>query len=187
MAIASPSVVAAAVVGIIAFVVLHDGWRVMQGRSQVSRLGRLPGGGFAWQTDSSRELVRNSSQLMTLGVMMALPWLLSARSGTPIWWLALFDLLLGLHCVWLVLPKRYAITRTHLFVDGFEHSWDSLRWVGWKGGGRILLQRRGWWLFAPLPLGGHSDDLIEAAARIEALFEGGWTEFCTELGLDESE
>ena len=187
MALASPSVIAAAVVALVAFVVLYDGWRVTQGRSQVGRLGRLSGGGFAWQADAGRELVRNGSQLVTLGVMMALPWILFERSGTPIWWLLLFDGLLALHCVWLVLPKRYAITRTHLFVDGFEHSWKSLRWAGWKGGERIVLQRRGWWLFAPLPLGGHPDDLVEVAARLEALFDGDWDEFCAELGLDEAE
>ncbi|PXF22674.1 MAG: hypothetical protein CXX71_03355, partial [Methanobacteriota archaeon] len=91
MALASPSVIAAAVVALVAFVVLYDGWRVTQGRSQVGRLGRLSGGGFAWQADAGRELVRNGSQLVTLGVMMALPWILFERSGTPIWWLLLFD------------------------------------------------------------------------------------------------
>ena len=179
--------IAAAVVGLVAFIVLYDGWRVMQGRSRVDRLGRLSGGGFAWQTDAGRELVRNGSQLATLGVMMALPWMLSERSETPIWWLLLFDGLLALHCVWLVLPKRYAITRTHLFVDGFEHAWESLRWGGWEGGSRIVLQRRGWWLFAPLPLGGQPDDLVEVAARLEALFDDDWDGFCAELGLDEAE
>ena len=106
MALASPSVIAAAVVALVAFVVLYDGWRVTQGRSQVGRLGRLSGGGFAWQADAGRELIRNGSQLVTLGVMMALPWILFERSGTPIWWLLLFDGLLALHCIWLVLPKR---------------------------------------------------------------------------------
>ena len=187
MSLSSPSMIAAAVVGLVAFIVLYDGWRVMQGRSRVGRLGRLSGGGFAWQTDAGRELVRNGSQLATLGVMMALPWMLSERSETPIWWLLLFDGLLALHCVWLVLPKRYAITRTHLFVDGFEHAWESLRWGGWEGGSRIVLQRRGWWLFAPLPLGGQPDDLVEVAARLEALFDDDWDEFCAELGLDEAE
>tara|TARA_B100001013_G_scaffold209434_1_gene127265 strand:- start:53 stop:646 length:594 start_codon:yes stop_codon:yes gene_type:complete len=187
MSLSSPSMIAAAVVGLVAFIVLYDGWRVMQGRSRVDRLGRLSGGGFAWQTDAGRELVRNGSQLATLGVMMALPWMLSERSETPIWWLLLFDGLLALHCVWLVLPKRYAITRTHLFVDGFEHAWESLRWGGWEGGSRIVLQRRGWWLFAPLPLGGQPDDLVEVAARLEALFDDDWDEFCAELGLDEAE
>ena len=187
MSLSSPSMTAAAVVGLVAFIVLYDGWRVMQGRSRVDRLGQLSGGGFAWQTDAGRELVRNGSQLATLGVMMALPWMLSERSGTPMWWLLLFDGLLALHCVWLVLPKRYAITRTHLFVDGFEHAWESLRWGGWEGGSRIVLQRRGWWLFAPLQLGGQPDDLVEVAARLEALFDDDWDGFCTELGLDDAE
>ena len=50
---------------------------------------------------------------------------------------------------------------------------------------RIVLQRNGWWLFAPLPLGGSPDDLEQAALRIEAAVTNRWGEII-EL-LDEEE
>jgi len=112
--------------------------------------------------------------------MMALPWPFVEISSTPIYSVIVFDILLGLHCVWLMLPKRYAISKTHLFADGFQYSWDMLRWVNWDGGNRIVLQRKGWWIFAPMPLGGSLTDLEQVSARIEALQGDEWHLFVSD-------
>ncbi len=173
----SPEAVSVAVVGLVGAIVLYDGYRLRRMRAEVVTLGELGNGGWAWESNSEREVFRNGTSLLTLGIMMVLPWMLAESSGTPEFLVILFDLLLGLHCVWLMLPKRYAVTKTHLFADGFQYPFDALRWKGWSGGNRIVLQRKGWWLFAPLPLGGALSDLEQAAARIEALQSGEWQLF----------
>ena len=47
-------------------------------------------------------------------------------SNTPIIYVLLWDLLLGLHIISLLVPKRYAITSTHLFADGQRYEWGRL-------------------------------------------------------------
>ena len=37
-----------------------------------------------------------------------------------------------------------------------------------------MLQRKGWWRLAPLPLGGSEEDLAAAALRIDAILIGEW-------------
>ena len=187
MPVATNDEVAMAVLLLVSIVVFYDGWRLIRSRVLVPKFGNLPEGGWAWTSDSGRELVRNGPNLVALAAMMVLPWMLAERSGTEEEFVLLFDMLLLLHCVWLIIPKRYAITSTHLFVDGMQYSHAGLRYTGWKGGTRVVLQRRGWWIFAPLPLGGVIDDLVEVAARLQALSEGGWVEFETEGGAEESE
>ena len=112
--------------------------------------------------------------------MIGLPWPFIEVSGTPRSAVIVYSILLSLHSFWLILPKRYAITKTHLFADGFEYPWDGLRWNGWGGGNRIVLHRRGWWIFAPLPVGGNIHDLEQVAARIEALESDEWHLFVHE-------
>jgi hypothetical protein len=124
--------------------------------------------------------MRNGTSLVTLGVMMALPWPFLESSGTPLISVIIYDVLLGMHCIWMMLPKRYAVSKTHLFADGFQHAWESLRWDGWNGGNRIVLQRKGWWVFAPLPIGGALADLEQVAARIEALQTDEWHLFISD-------
>ena len=182
MALASSETVAAAIVVLVAAVVLYDGHRLRQMQAEVPLLGNLTGGGWAWESNTNREVIRNGSSLLTISIMIALPWVFAESSGTPMTAVIAFDVLLGLHCIWLMLPKRYAVTSTHLFVDGFQHPWDSLRWTGWDGGNRLVLQRKGWWLFAPLPLGGDLRDLEQVAARIEALQSDEWHLFSTSEG-----
>ena len=176
----SSAAVSTAVVALVAAVVLYDGYRLRRMRAEVPMLGELRNGGWAWESDSEYEVIRNGTSLLTLGIMMALPWLLAESSETPTSAVLVFDLLLGLHCLWLMVPKRYAVTQTHLFADGFQYSWDGLRSTGWSGGSRLVLQRKGWWLFAPLPVGGALSDLEQASARIEALQSGEWALFVTD-------
>ncbi len=152
-------------------------------RVDIPLLGALPSGGYAWESDSTEEVLRNTPNLLTLAVMMALPWPFAQVSETPIITILLFDGLLSLHAIWLLLPKRYAVSRTHLFTDGFQVPWSRLRWSGWNGKGRLVLHRKGWWVFAPLPLGGAVTDLAQVAERIIALENGEWHTFSS----DESE
>ena len=168
------------VVCLVGVIVIYDGFRLLRTREEITSLGPLNSGGYAWETNSTREVLRNGTSLVTLGIMMALPWAFVNSSSTPEIAVVIYDILLLLHCVWLMLPKRYAISKTHLFADGFEVSWDSLHWHGWDGGNRIVLQRKGWWIFAPLPVGGSLVDLEQVAARIEALQSDDWDLFTTD-------
>ena len=102
------------------------------------------------------------------------PWFLAERSGTSVHWVIIFDILLAIHGCWLILPKRYAITKDALWVDGFSVDWNRLWWSGYAGGSSITLQRKGWWRLAPLPLGGSEEDLAAAALRIDAILIGEW-------------
>lgn len=183
VAVDQSTLVASIVVSLTAVVVLYDGWRLTRMRTEIPTLGAHSSGGYAWQSDSRREVLRNTPNLATIAVMMALPWPFVQISETPIWAIILFDALLALHSVWLMAPKRYAVTQTHLFADGFHVCWSRLRWAGWSGGGRIVLHRKGWWVFAPLPLGGEVSDLEQVARRIEALENDDWGDF----SADESE
>jgi len=49
-----------------------------------------------------------------------------------------------------------------------------LWWSGYSGGSSITLQRKGWWRFAPLPLGGSEEDLTSAALRVDAIMVDEW-------------
>ena len=180
MVLDQSTAVAWSVVCLVATIVLYDGYRLLRTKEEISSLGALGSGGYAWQSDSSSEIMRNGTSLVTLGVMMVLPWPFVESSGTPVITVLLFDILLGIHCLWLMMTKRYAISRTHLFADGFQYPWESLRWVDWNGGNRIVLQRKGWWIFAPLPIGGKLADLEQVAARIEALKTDEWHLFANE-------
>ena len=62
--------------------------------------------------------------------------------------------------------KRYAITQTHLFADGQRYEWKRLKLSKSKTKRRIILLRKGWGIFAPLPVGGNYHDLAEAKSRI---------------------
>ncbi len=154
------------IVVITSMVVIYDLWRIYTIRRDIPLLGKLDNGGFAWQTNLEHEVVRDIPGVITMGVMMALPWFLSSESGTSTWLVVLFDVLLFLHVIGMLLPKRYAITKTHLFVDGHILPWSALKMSTRKSKNRIILQRKGWWIFAPLSLGGTLVDLSLARALI---------------------
>ncbi len=185
MAIPDPNQVAAAVLLFTSAIVLVDAYKLLKVQREVPTLGHLVNGGFAWESEVGHEVIRNLTQLLALTVMMVTPWFLAERSGTPLGWLVVFDGLLAIHCITLLLPKRYALTRDRLWADGIRYDWNNLAWKGWKGGSRVVLFRKGWWLFAPLPLGGSPEDLIQIAARIDAIDEGCWDDFVA--GLDSEE
>ncbi|MEO1994400.1 MAG: MFS transporter, partial [Planctomycetaceae bacterium] len=63
---------------------------------------------------------------LCMAVMMVLPWFFAEQSGTPIWLVITFDVLLALHIIGMLVPKRHAITSTHLHVDGHSIPWASL-------------------------------------------------------------
>ena len=100
-------------------------------------------------------------------------------------WVLIFDILLIIHGCWLILPKRYAITKDALWVDGFSVDWNRLWWSGYSGGSSITLQRKGWWRLAPLPLGGSPEDLAAAALRIDAILVGEWETLTNLLSEEE--
>jgi hypothetical protein len=101
--------------------------------------------------------------------MMALPWALAELSNTPTIYVWLWDILLALHIISLLVPKRYAITATHLFADGQKYEWSRLKLSKIQPKRRIMLLRKGWGPFGPLPLGGDRSDLKVALARIHLL------------------
>lgn len=158
------------VVFITSLVVLYDLWRIYSITRDIPRLGKLENGGFAWETTFEQEVTRDIPGLITLGVMMALPWFLYDESGTPSWIVLLFDILLFIHIIGMILPKRYAITSTHLFTDGHVIPWSALKLSKRKSEGRIILQRKGWWVFAPLSLGGTVVDLAHARQKIVDIY-----------------
>ena len=188
MELPDPDLVAGVITAIVAMVVLWDVWLLWRRHSLVPLLGPLNGGGFAWSSTSEQEMGRHWSSLLALTFMLATPWILAESSGTSLWLVLLFDLLLGIHMMGLLVPKRYAITRTHLFCDGQSHEWENLRLAVRQPRGRILLHRRGWGIFAPLPLGGRASDLFIVRSWISAAMLGGeqWLEMC-EDSTNESE
>ena len=157
-------------------IVVYDILHLLRNRQTVPLLGELPNGGYAWSSTVSQESARNSTNILTLLAMMVLPWLLVTPSDTPVWTMVVFDLLLILLLVTMLLPKRYALTSTHLYADGQRTEWGSLEHIDEDKAisGRILLQRKGWWLFAPLPLGGSQEDLRKARQLIIAIQNSDW-------------
>ena len=83
---------------------------------------------------------------------------------------------LGSHLISLLVPKRYAVTRTHAFADGQRYEWQRLRLSKRQPTRRIMLLRKGWGIFGPLPLGGAQNDLSIARSRIELALDpdGKW-------------
>ena len=182
-----PNAVALTIVIIVALIVLYDVWALYRNRHRVPLLGYLTNGGYAWSSSVADELRRNGPNILTMLTMIGLPWLLANKSGTNEIYIVLFDILLFIHLISLLIPKRYTITRTHLFADGHSYSWNYFRELKWKKSQRLILQRKGWWLFAPLPLGGTDLDLKEAASRIYAAQEGrdAWHSLIIEFNDEE--
>jgi len=171
MAVPLPSAehVAMAAVATLGLIVLWDAYWLTKQRSDVPDLGQLPGGGFAWESEGVNEMVRQWGNLGSMAAMMVLPWALLEASNTPIFYAILWDIFLGLHLISLLVPKRYAITSTHLFADGQRYAWERLRLAKRQPKRRIMLLRNGWGPFGPLPLGGDAVALRVAREYIKAM------------------
>ena len=101
-----------------------------------------------------------------MAAMMVLPWGLVGVSNTNPAYAVAWDVCLTLHLVSLLVPKRYAVTRTHAFADGQRYDWQRLKLARRQPTRRIMLLRKGWGVFGPLPLGGAQPDLSIARERI---------------------
>ena len=106
-----------------------------------------------------------------MAAMMSLPWALISLSKTPIIYGIVWDALLALHIIYLLVPKRYAVTSTHLFADGQRYEWTKLRLAKKQPKRRIMLLRKGWGIFGPLPLGGNYHDLEQAKHAIARFYQ----------------
>lgn len=164
-----PALVAQVCVGILGIIVIWDAWWLTKARKDIPHLGELPNHGFAWETEGSHEVSRQWANLLTLAAMMALPWMLAQMSDTPMIWVYVWDGLLALHLISLLIPKRYAITSTHMFADGQRFEWERLRLPQKQPKRRLILLRKGWGPFAPLPLGGSYSNLAIAHRRIQSI------------------
>ena len=162
----SADVVAATAVVILCLIVAWDAFWLTRQRSDIPKLGELRNGGFAWQSEGPHEVIRQWGNLASMAAMIALPWALIGASGTSYYYAIVWDVLLSLHIISLLIPKRYAITRTHLFADGQRYDWARLRLARRQPARRIMLLRKGWGIFGPLPLGGGQNDLPMARSRI---------------------
>jgi hypothetical protein len=164
-----PELMAQFCVVILAIIVAWDAWWLTRQRIDIPNLGDLPNAGFAWESNQSQEVSRQWANLMTMGAMMVLPWMLAELSDTPIVWVWLWDILLTLHLISLLMPKRYAVTSTHLFADGQRYEWIRLKLAKRQPKKRIMLLRKGWGPFGPLPLGGNRITLTKALGIIDTI------------------
>ena len=165
-ALPDPESMAQVCVAILAVIVAWDAWWLARQRVDIPALGDLPNGGYAWESNQSEEVSRQWANLMTVAAMMVLPWMLAELSNTPMIWVWIWDALLAIHLISLLFPKRYAVTNTHLFADGQRYEWNRLRLAKKQPRKRIMLLRKGWGPFGPLPLGGDRPSLDKAADLI---------------------
>jgi hypothetical protein len=156
-------------VTVLGLIVVWDAYWLTKQRRDVPTLGALDSGGFAWESEGVHEMVRQWGNLGSMAAMMVLPWALLEASNTPIIYAIVWDVLLGLHLISLLVPKRYAITSTHLFADGQRYPWERLRLARRQPRRRIMLLRNGWGPFGPLPLGGDADALGTAREYLKAM------------------
>ena len=179
MAVPLPSAehVGLAAVVTLALIVAWDAYWLTKQRSDVPELGQLSNGGFAWESEGVHEMVRQWGNLGSMAAMMVLPWALLEVSNTPVLYAVLWDVFLALHLISLLVPKRYAITSTHLFADGQRYAWERLRLAKRQPKRRIMLLRNGWGPFGPLPLGGDADALRVAREYIKAMEQARSTTF----------
>ena len=110
----------------LAIIVAWDAWWLTKQRLHIPKLGNISETVYAWESNQAEEVSRQWANMMTVGAMMALPWALAELSDTPTIYVWAWDILLALHLISLLLPKRYAVTTTHLFADGQKYEWTRL-------------------------------------------------------------
>jgi hypothetical protein len=172
---------------ILAGIVAWDAFWLTRQRQDIPQMGELKKGGCAGKSEGPQEVIRQWGNLASMAAMMALPWALLSASDTSIWYAVVWDALLSLHLISLLIPKRYAVTRTHLFADGQRYDWKRLRLQQRQPARRIMLLRKGWGVFGPLPLGGSQNDLSVARSRIELALdsERKWDPFSRQHSEEE--
>ena len=161
------------VIVILAGIVLWDAFWLTKQKRDIPNLGDLPNGGFAWASEGPQEVIRQWGNLFSMAAMMSLPWALISLSITSIIYGIIWDILLALHIIYLLIPKRYAVTSTHLFADGQRYEWKKLRLAKRQPKRRIMLLRKGWGIFGPLPVGGKYHDLEQAKTAIARFYQMG--------------
>lgn len=161
------------VIVILAAIVLWDAFWLTKQTRDIPKLGELPNGGFAWASEGPQEVIRQWGNLFSMAAMMSLPWALISLSNTSIIYGIIWDILLALHIIYLLIPKRYAVTSTHLFADGQRYEWKKLRLSKRQPKRRIMLLRKGWGIFGPLPVGGKYHDLEQAKTAIARFYQMG--------------
>ena len=161
------------VIAILAGIVLWDAFWLTKQKRDIPNLGDLPNGGFAWASEGPQEVIRQWGNLFSMAAMMSLPWALISLSKTSIIYGIIWDILLALHIIYLLIPKRYAVTSTHLFADGQRYEWKKLRLAKRQPKRRIMLLRKGWGIFGPLPVGGKYHDLEQAKTAIARFYQMG--------------
>jgi hypothetical protein len=171
-ALPNPNEIAMLAVSILAIIIAWDAYWLTKQRTDVPILGKQDNGNFAWQSEGSHEVVRQWGNLGSMAAMIALPWGLVQISNTSATYVIIWDILLALHLISLLIPKRYAITKTHLFADGQRYPWSMLKIAKRQPKRRIMLLRKGWGIFGPLPLGGEQNDLTTARLYIENVLVG---------------
>ena len=175
-ALPDPNDIAMLAVSILAIIIAWDAYWLTKQRSDVPALGKQDNGNFAWQSEGAHEVIRQWGNLASMAAMMALPWALVQISNTSTTYVIIWDILLALHLISLLIPKRYAITKTHLFADGQRYPWSMLKIAKRQPKRRIMLLRKGWGIFGPSPLGGEQNDLTTARLYIENVLVGGAVE-----------
>ena len=156
-------------VAVLLVIVIWDAYWLTRQRIDIPNLGQLPNSGYAWESNQSQEVSRQWANLLTIGAMMILPWMLAELSNTPTIWVWIWDVLLAFHVVSLLIPKRYAITSTHLFADGQKYEWSRLKLAKKQPKKRVMLLRKGWGPFGPRPLGGSISTLAVIIPKIQLL------------------
>lgn len=173
----NPNFIGGIAILILAGIVIWDAFWLTRQRTDVPKIGELSAG-FAWTSEGSNEVIRQWGNLFSMAVMMALPWGFVEISGTSYIWALIWDVLLSLHLISLLIPKRYAVSRTHLFADGQRYSWERLNLAKKQPKRRIMLLRKGWGVFGPLPVGVKQEERETALEWIKAAIEQGakWDE-----------
>ena len=156
-------------VAVLLVIVIWDAYWLTRQRIDIPNLGQLPNSGYAWESNQSQEVSRQWANLLTMGAMMILPWMLAELSNTPTIWVWIWDVLLAFHVVSLLIPKRYAITSTHLFADGQKYEWSRLKLAKKQPKKRVMLLRKGWGPFGARPLGGKISTIAVVLQRIQSI------------------
>ncbi len=172
----SPVLIGSLITTTVGLIVVYDLLHLYKNKKTVPKLGNLPLGGFAWSSTIEQEIFRNGPNILTLITMAILPWLLASPTLTPTWIVIIFDILLILLVITMLLPKRYAITKTSIYADGQRLGWESIKELDPEVSisRRIVLHREGWWIFAPLPLGGSKEELSVARELIIKAQSNDW-------------